>query len=390
MLNLTDTLHSSDARVERSIIFIDLVDSTGLKLNTPEASWLPHYGWFYEVCADRVAAGGAGTIVKLLGDGVMIAYNEDQATQAINDAITIQEALEDGVEGQHVRLACSIGIATGEVVEFVWSGNSADYLGTVVDRSARLSAAASAQAIFVDVATTASARMNRVHSRVGKALRRPIAEYQGETQKAQLKGFLSPVEYHELHWAQQLFGLKSKVLTASIDSAPLPAVAPAVPSSSVVAISAPVRHADRGQRGTVCQWNAEHDRGFVQTAGGERLYTDMRFVLGEEPLQLGDVVYFVAQAAPTPDKLPIAAAIIVLEEELTGTAVATLDGFGFLRVTDSRGTSQDIYVAFTDVQDELVRGQRVRFIVGETARGARAQDVISDEEGGNSGDALAA
>ena len=54
MLNLTDTLHSSDARVERSIIFIDLVDSTGLKLNTPEASWLPHYGWFYEVCADRV------------------------------------------------------------------------------------------------------------------------------------------------------------------------------------------------------------------------------------------------------------------------------------------------------------------------------------------------
>ena len=105
MLNLTDTLHSSDARVERSIIFIDLVDSTGLKLNTPEASWLPHYGWFYEVCADRVAAGGAGTIVKLLGDGVMIAYSEDQATQAINDAITIQEALEDGVEGQHVRVS---------------------------------------------------------------------------------------------------------------------------------------------------------------------------------------------------------------------------------------------------------------------------------------------
>jgi class 3 adenylate cyclase/cold shock CspA family protein len=385
MLNITETLHSSDARVERSISFIDLVDSTGLKLNTPEASWLPHYGWFYEVCADRVAAGGAGTIVKLLGDGVMIAYSEDQATQAINDAIAIQEALEDGVEGQHVRLACSIGIATGEVVEFVWSGESADYLGTVVDRAARLSAAASAQAIFVDGATTASARMNRVHSRVGKALRRPIAEYQGETQKAQLKGFLSPVEYHELHWAQQLFGLKSQVLTATIDSAPATASQPA-PSRNVVAITAPSRHADRGQRATVIQWQEEHDRGFVQTAAGERFYTDMRYVVGEEPLEVGEVVYFVEQPAPAPEKLRIAAAVIVVDEELTGLVVAALDGFGFLRVTDSRCINQDIYVANADVRDELIKGQRVRFIVGETARGARATDVIPDE----GGDALAA
>jgi class 3 adenylate cyclase/cold shock CspA family protein len=375
MLNITDTLHSSDARVERSIVFIDLVDSTGLKLNTPEASWLPHYGWFYEVCAARVAAGGAGVIVKLLGDGVMIAYSEDHATQAINDAITIQEALEDGVEGQHVRLACSIGIATGEVVEFVWSGDSADYLGTVVDRAARLSASASAQAIFVDVATIASARMNRVHARVGKALRRSIAQYQGEAQKAQLKGFQSPVEYHELHWAEQLFGLKSTVLTATIDSAP----AMRAPASSVVPISTPTRHADRGQRAVVCQWHDEHDRGFVETSAGERFYTDMRFVLGEEPLEVGDVVYFVAQPAPAPDKLPVAAAIIVVEEELTGNVVATLDGFGFLRVTDSRGVNQDIYMPLADVQGELVRGERVRFIVGETARGARAQDVVPDE-----------
>jgi class 3 adenylate cyclase/cold shock CspA family protein len=385
MLNLTDTLHSSDARVERSISFIDLVDSTGLKLNTPEASWLPHYGWFYELCADRIAAGGVGAIVKLLGDGVMIAYGEDQATQAINDAITVQEAMEDGVEGQHVRLACSIGIATGEVVEFVWSGESVDYLGTVVDRAARLSAAASAQAIFVDVATTASARMNRVHSRVGKALRRPIAEYQGETQKAQLKGFLSPVEYVELHWAQQLFGLKSTVLTASIDSAPTVASPPAS-SRDVVAINPPARHADRGQRATVSQWNDEHNRGFVQTAVGQRLYTDQRYVVGEEPLEIGDVLYFVEQPAPTPDKLPIAAAIVVIDEELTGTVVAALDGFGFIRVTDSRGVTQDIYVASTDARDDLTRGQRVRFIVGETARGARAIEVIPDE----GDDALAA
>lgn len=384
MLNLTETLHSIDARVERSISFIDLVDSTGLKQNTPEASWLPHYAWFYEICADRVAGGGAGTIVKLLGDGVMVAYPEDQATQAINDAIAIQEALEDGVEGRHVRLACSIGIATGEVVEFVWSGSGADYLGTVADRAARLSAAASAQAIFVDVATTASARMNRVTSRVGTALKRPFAEYQGETQKAQLKGFPSPVEYVELYWGKQLFGLKSKVLTATIDSAPAPGSAG--PTGGVVTINAPGRHADRGQRATVDQWNDEHNRGFVQTASGERYYTDMRFVVGDEPLEVGDVVYFVAQPAPMPEKLPIAGAVIVVDEELTGTVVAVLDGFGFLRVSDARGVNHDIYVSLADVKGDLVRGVRVSFIVGETARGARAQDVISDE----GGDAVAA
>jgi class 3 adenylate cyclase/cold shock CspA family protein len=380
MLNLIETLHSSEARVERSIAFVDLVDSTGLKMSTPEASWLPHYGWFYEVCADRVAAGGAGRVVKLLGDGVMLAYGEDQATQAINDSVAIQEALEDGVEGQHVRLACSIGIATGEVVEFTWSGSSADYLGTVVDRAARLSAAASAQAIFVDVATTASARMNRVRSRVGTALRRPIAEYQGEAQKAQLKGFSSPVEYHELYWAQQLFGLKSRVLTATIESGPAATSRPL--AKPVAPMGAHTRHAERGQRGTICQWNAERNFGFVQVASGERFYTDMQRVVGEDPLQVDDVVYFVLQPAPGPGKLSIAATVVVIDEELAGTAIAVLDGFGFVRVVDARGDSQDLFVSLADVQGELTRGQRVRFIVGETARGVRAQDVIPDEEDG--------
>lgn len=65
-----------------------------------------------------IAEDGAGTIVKFTGDGAMIAYGEDDATHAINDAIRVQEAIKESVERRQVTVSCSIGIALGEVVEF--------------------------------------------------------------------------------------------------------------------------------------------------------------------------------------------------------------------------------------------------------------------------------
>jgi class 3 adenylate cyclase len=212
-MNVLDAFHSPDSRVERTIAFIDLADSTGMKEREPESSWVPAIAWMYQTIVDQVDAGSHGRIVKFLGDGVMIGY-VDGATGAINDAIRIQEAIHDGVAKGRVRIACTCGVTTGEVVAFTDAQGNEDYLGLVVDRAARLCSIASAQAIFVDMATIASAQLNKLRSTVGVALYRRLDEYYGAVERAQLRGFEEPVPYHEIRWGQTLFGPKPHVAAA--------------------------------------------------------------------------------------------------------------------------------------------------------------------------------
>src|SRR4051812_2900883 len=107
MIKLVDTFNSEDAHVEGTFLFIDMFDSAGYKANG-EAAWITTTAWFYDKVGTIIEEGGAGTIVKYLGDGVMVAYEPDGAAAAINDAIRIQEALADGVDGGRVRVSCSI------------------------------------------------------------------------------------------------------------------------------------------------------------------------------------------------------------------------------------------------------------------------------------------
>src|SRR5438105_4186060 len=83
----------------------------------------------------------------------------------------------------------------------------------VVDTASRLCDVASPQAIFVDEDTVASAQMNRVSGNIGRGLDRTPSEYQGSLERTSLRGFPGPVGYYEIKWDQQLFGLKSRVMT---------------------------------------------------------------------------------------------------------------------------------------------------------------------------------
>jgi cold shock CspA family protein len=284
----------------------------------------------------------------------------------------LQEALEDGVEGRLVRFACSIGIATGTAIRFESPHNDVDYLGQVTDRAARLCDVASPQAIFVDTFTLDNAQMTRIASKVGEALRRTPGEYKGESQKATLKGFPAPVQYHEVKWSQQLFGIKSKVVTASIDSATAtsPSTATASHPPSVATI-----HGDRGVRGVVRTWNEEHRRGFIETSDGERLYTDMRFIVADDELQVDDVVYCVPRDALSEGKARVAGAVMAIEQGAAGIIVNVGKRFAFIRVVDSRGGAQHIFASFADCAMEPQRQQRVEFVLGESVRGACAEEV---------------
>jgi cold shock CspA family protein len=244
-----------------------------------------------------------------------------------------------------------------------------DYLGESIDKAARLCSAASPQAIFVDVATTASAQMNKVRSRVGEVLRRPIAEYQGDVQRASLTGFSAPVEYHEILWAQQLFGLKSKVLTATLDSVADRRADMPRPSGQT-----PLR-GERGRRGVVTHLDTAKHHWFIKADDGEPFYTDARFVVSEDELQIGDVVYFLPRPSLVEGKARLAGAVVAVDQDVEGTVVSVLDGFAFVRIADSRGNMQDIFVSLGDCSFSVERHQHVEFTVGESDRGAKAEDL---------------
>src|SRR4051812_11960944 len=103
-MQLSETFRAADSRVERTLVFVDMVGSAEMKDKEVEALWITHFGYFYDVVAEQIANGEAGTIVKYLGDGMMVAYGENDATAAINDAIRIQEAIKRGVEERQVRM----------------------------------------------------------------------------------------------------------------------------------------------------------------------------------------------------------------------------------------------------------------------------------------------
>lgn len=373
-MNLFENFRDPKLRVGKAVTFVDIVDSTGMKEREPEAGWLTTFGYVYDVIREVVARGEVGLLVKYTGDGALLAYNEDFATHAINDAIQIQQTIKDSVERRQVTVNVSIGIAIGEVVEFETS-HGTDYLGTVVDRAARLCSIASAGAIFVDTATTASAQMNRVHSTVGEALGRKTDEYQGPVERASVPGFLTPVEYHEIKWDQQLFGVKSKVVSAAVDSRPA-APTPIQPRPLSTTVSNNGAAGKRGVRGTVQMWDGEKGRGRIIGPEDEPFYIDSRFIVGDAGLERDDIVYF-APAGPTePGRNRLATATVFMGQEVEAIVVGVREeGYGFLQVADARSHTQDIFFSMTEAPKDIVRGELVTCVVVETARGVRAEGV---------------
>jgi class 3 adenylate cyclase len=185
-----------------------------MKAQHSEATWLNTYGWFFDLLARTIEK---GTIVKYLGDGAMAVFSEENAADAINWAIRIQEGLADGQAANVVPVfcECSIGIAFGDVVAFETPPDRRDYIGTVVDRAFRLCSAANAKAIFVDTDSVTAALMMRVQSRIGisTAPKRKPNDYLSQVQSVTVKGFSQPVSYHEIFWGNDGYGVRPEFVT---------------------------------------------------------------------------------------------------------------------------------------------------------------------------------
>jgi len=128
-----------------SVMFTDIVDSTALASATGDASWS-------RIVTGHVAAITAcvvdaeGTLVKSLGDGTLSTFSS--ASAAMMAAKSIMAHMAADTSEPHLRLR--IGIHTGDVVEA-----QGDFLGTVVNKAARVAAAAAPDEIRVTDATRA-------------------------------------------------------------------------------------------------------------------------------------------------------------------------------------------------------------------------------------------
>ncbi|HET9063217.1 MAG TPA: adenylate/guanylate cyclase domain-containing protein, partial [Candidatus Binatia bacterium] len=130
------------ARKVVTIVFADLVGSTALheRLDAESARRLMER--YYESLR-AVVADHDGTVVKLLGDGVMAAFGldrlaEDDALRAVHAAAAMQRAFRALVQNESGALGAAglrVAVNTGEVVV---SGASDDLIGDPVNVAARL------------------------------------------------------------------------------------------------------------------------------------------------------------------------------------------------------------------------------------------------------------
>ncbi len=129
------------ARKVVTIVFADLVGSTALHERLDAESARRVMERYYEALRAAVNAHG-GTVVKLLGDGVMAAFGlkrvaEDDALRAVRAAAAMQAAFRAlvGVEAALAVAGLRVAVNTGEVVV---SGARDDVIGDPVNVAARL------------------------------------------------------------------------------------------------------------------------------------------------------------------------------------------------------------------------------------------------------------
>jgi class 3 adenylate cyclase/tetratricopeptide (TPR) repeat protein len=173
----------AEARKVVTIVFADLIGSTSLHERLDAESTRRLMDRYYRVLRAAIEAHG-GTVVKLLGDGVMAAFGvprvaEDDAIRAVRAGVAIVEGVKGlGVTGLGDRplpltpnpltpspLSIRVGINTGEVIV---SADNTDVVGDPANVAARLQQEARDGEVVIGEATRrlVSERVTLAHAGV--------------------------------------------------------------------------------------------------------------------------------------------------------------------------------------------------------------------------------
>ena len=140
-----------------TIVFCDVTGSTELGEQLDPESMRKVMARFFDAMRTALERHG-GSVEKFIGDAVMAVFgipqlHEDDALRAVRAAVDMRAALEDlnhELERDHaVRLACRIGVNTGEVLVGAESSDFGRITGDAVNTAARLEAAAEPDQILI-------------------------------------------------------------------------------------------------------------------------------------------------------------------------------------------------------------------------------------------------
>ncbi len=139
VLNEQSPLSAAGLEGTMTLVFTDIVDSTALAEALGDTAWADLISR-HESTIRQVTAAQGGTVVKLLGDGSMLAF--ESARAAVRAAVDIQRASD------HAAFGIRIGVHTGEVIR-----TADDLLGLTVNKAARVASAAGSGTILLSSTT---------------------------------------------------------------------------------------------------------------------------------------------------------------------------------------------------------------------------------------------
>jgi class 3 adenylate cyclase/predicted negative regulator of RcsB-dependent stress response len=169
-----ELLGEAGARVERTFMFTDIVDSTKLVEVLGEDKWRKLLAWHDRTLREQIVDAG-GEVIKHTGDGYFAAFGA--VAPALEAAAAIQRALE-----AHEPFAPDVRIGVHSGGAFHRADD--DYAGQGVHMAARIGALAGAGEILVSVDSLDGASAFRLEDRRAEAL----------------KGFDEPVELGRVAW----------------------------------------------------------------------------------------------------------------------------------------------------------------------------------------------
>ena len=356
-MDIHNAVMDPESDVRGSVLVLDIADSTKMKSEMDEVSWLGNYAKAFDLVVKSVP--DFAEVVKYLGDGIMVYFPDGYYTDAINTAIRMQEELLHNYDKKRITTTMSSGIASGTFKRIPLSGDRADYLGTVVDRAFRLCSAATPRALFVDVDTVYSANIAQVQSEVGSVLGRSPAEYVGDEGKMELKGFSKLVQFHEIHWAKDRYGIKTSHGASDPqsrknqnDQTQISNQQHSVPG-----------HEQISRFGTFTFWRGHTGR--VNAEDGEVMFCHKGSVLEGFEVKEGAEVFFIAEEQP--DKpMNHASRIIPLGVELSGEVINVNGNNGFLRssILTEHG-HENVYAWVGDFEDPVQLHDNCTFSLGK-------------------------
>ena len=152
---------AAEVRKTVTIVFCDVTGSTELGERLDPESMRRVLARYFEAMRAALERHG-GSVEKFIGDAVMAVFgiprlHEDDALRAVRAAADMRAALDDlnhELERDHgVRLACRIGVNTGEVLVGAETADFGRITGDAVNTAARLETAAEPGQILIGDAT---------------------------------------------------------------------------------------------------------------------------------------------------------------------------------------------------------------------------------------------